>query len=183
MGSQTTRDVGLLALRLAVGGTLMAHACQKLFGWFGGAGLVTTGEAFERLYGLYPGMRCALAAGASEILGGAGLLTGTLVPIAGPMAMGAMTVASAVQIENGFFARNSGIELPMNLAIAAGTLGLVGAGRFSVDAFLDEPFDSWRVPAGIFAGILAFCLIVKSSAARNAIVKTEKGPAESTLLE
>jgi putative oxidoreductase len=39
------RDVGLLALRLGVGGTLVAHGTQKLFGWFGGAGLDKTAAA------------------------------------------------------------------------------------------------------------------------------------------
>jgi putative oxidoreductase len=38
----TPRDFGLLALRLGIGGTLVAHGTQKLFGWFGGAGLEKT---------------------------------------------------------------------------------------------------------------------------------------------
>ncbi len=38
----TARDLGLLGLRLGVGGTLAAHGTQKLFGWFGGAGLDQT---------------------------------------------------------------------------------------------------------------------------------------------
>ena len=32
-------DLGLLALRLGVGGTLAAHGAQKLFGAFGGGGI------------------------------------------------------------------------------------------------------------------------------------------------
>jgi len=35
----TSRDLGLLALRVGVGGALVAHGAQKLFGWFGGGGL------------------------------------------------------------------------------------------------------------------------------------------------
>ena len=45
----TARDLGLLALRVGVGGTLVAHGAQKLFGWFGGAGLEQTGKMFEQL--------------------------------------------------------------------------------------------------------------------------------------
>jgi len=36
------RDLGLLALRVGVGATLVAHGTQKLFGWFGGHGLAGT---------------------------------------------------------------------------------------------------------------------------------------------
>ncbi|TMD43848.1 MAG: DoxX family protein, partial [Chloroflexi bacterium] len=34
--SGVTRDLGLLVLRLAVGGLLAGHGSQKLFGWFEG---------------------------------------------------------------------------------------------------------------------------------------------------
>lgn len=62
-------DVGLLLLRLAVGLTLAAHGTQKLFGWFGGPGLSTTGQFFTVL-GFPPGRRHALMAALGETLGG-----------------------------------------------------------------------------------------------------------------
>ncbi len=43
------QNVGLLTLRAGVGGVLIAHGVQKLFGWLGGAGLTGTAEAFERM--------------------------------------------------------------------------------------------------------------------------------------
>ncbi len=47
MTTTDARDLGLLALRVGVGGTLVAHGTQKLFGWFGGHGLDGTGAFFE----------------------------------------------------------------------------------------------------------------------------------------
>src|SRR5260370_35167686 len=66
----TTRDVGLLAIRVAIGGALVAHGAQKLFGWFGGAGLKRTGAPFERLR-VRPRPANPLAAGLGERDGGA----------------------------------------------------------------------------------------------------------------
>src|SRR5690349_9421584 len=58
-------DLGLLILRLAVGGLLAGHGAQKLFGWFGGHGLEGTGGWLESI-GLRPGKSWALMAGLSE---------------------------------------------------------------------------------------------------------------------
>jgi len=40
--SSMMSDIGLLILRLAVGGLLAGHGSQKLFGWFSGPGLKGT---------------------------------------------------------------------------------------------------------------------------------------------
>ena len=61
----SARDLGLLALRVGVGGTLVAHGAQKLFGWFGGGGPEPTGAMFEQV-GFSPGRPHAVAAGVSE---------------------------------------------------------------------------------------------------------------------
>jgi uncharacterized membrane protein YphA (DoxX/SURF4 family) len=49
------KDLGLLALRVVSGGLLTGHGGQKLFGWFGGYGLVGTGE-FLASVGFHPGV-------------------------------------------------------------------------------------------------------------------------------
>ncbi len=41
------RDLGLLLLRLGTGGVLAAHGAQKLFGWFGGAGIEGPGSSWS----------------------------------------------------------------------------------------------------------------------------------------
>ena len=59
------QNLGLLTLRAGVGGVLLAHGVQKLFGWLGGAGLTGTADAFEQM-GFRPGLPSAVAAGVGE---------------------------------------------------------------------------------------------------------------------
>ena len=42
-------DLGLLLLRLVIGGLLVGHGAQKLFGAFGGHGLEGTGGCFASI--------------------------------------------------------------------------------------------------------------------------------------
>ena len=56
------QNAGLLTLHAGVGGVLLAHGVQKLFGWLGGAGLTGTADAFEQM-GFRPGPQSAIAAG------------------------------------------------------------------------------------------------------------------------
>jgi len=103
-------DIGLLLLRLTVGLTLAAHGAQKLFGWFGGAGLDVIGQFFEPL-GFYPGRRHALMAGLVETVGGLLLALGLLTPIAAALVFSVMLVAAvSVHLKKGFFIATGGYE-------------------------------------------------------------------------
>ncbi len=82
-----SRDLGLLALRLGVGATLVAHGTQKLFGWFGGHGLAGTAAFFESV-GFTPGRANALLAGAGEAGGGSLLALGLATPAGEPQSPG-----------------------------------------------------------------------------------------------
>ena len=62
-------EVGLFLIHAVVGVLIAAHGSQKLFGWFGGAGLEGAGGMMESL-GLVPGRPMAAAAGAAEFAGG-----------------------------------------------------------------------------------------------------------------
>src|SRR5215210_3443394 len=104
------RDAGNLALRLGVGGVLVAHGTQKLFGWFGGHGLNATSGAFDQM-GFRPGKPSALAAGVGEAVGGTLIALGLGTPVAGSVAAGTMIAASSVHAPNGFFAAQGGYEL------------------------------------------------------------------------
>jgi len=105
--------------RCVLGGYLVVHGSQKLFGWFGGRGLDAAGEGFEAL-GLTPGREMAALAGAGELAGGVMTATGIGDPL-GPIALAAsMAVATAVHRKAGPMAMKGGFELPLtNLAFAA----------------------------------------------------------------
>jgi putative oxidoreductase len=134
--SSTMRDIGLLILRLAVGGLLAGHGSQKLFGWFSGPGLKGTAGWLESL-GLKPGTPWATAASLSEFGGGVLTTLGFLHPL-GPLGtMGAMIMAT-VKAHWGkpIWAMKGGAELPVLNMAAALALTLMGPGRFSLDRVL-----------------------------------------------
>ncbi len=128
------RSIGVLIVRLVVGGLLAGHGAQKLFGWFGGPGLDGTAGWLESMH-LRPGTVWARIAGGSEL--GGGLLTalGFLNPLGPIAAMGAMTVAWAkVHLGNPVWSTKGGAELPItNLAVLS-ALTLAGPGRLSLDS-------------------------------------------------
>jgi len=116
------RDLGLLGLRAAVGGALFAHGAQKLFGWFGGAGLERTGATFDR-FGFRPGKLNAIAAGLGEAGGGALLAVGLGTPGASAAVAGTMIVASSMHVDKGFFNGKGGFEYPAVLGWTAACPG------------------------------------------------------------
>jgi putative oxidoreductase len=127
-------DVGLLVLRGVAGLVLAGHGAQKLFGWFGGYGLIGTGGFFEGL-GFRPGRLFAAAAGAAEFLGGLLIAVGLLGPVGPALVLATMIVAMiSVHWQNGLFAMNNGIELPLLNAATAVSLTFTGSGAYSLDA-------------------------------------------------
>ncbi len=129
-------SAGLLIGRLALGGLMMGHGAQKLFGWFGGHGLRATGGFFESL-GFRPGHVFAGLAAGTEMLSGLLLLLGLFTPVAAALMISVMIVAAgSVHWKNGLFAATNGIEVPLLYGVGALALGLAGAGRFSLDALL-----------------------------------------------
>src|SRR4051812_2093695 len=88
----TAADVGLLGLRITLGGLLAGHGAQKLFGLFGGFGLAGVAGWLESL-GMKPGRFWALLAGGSEFGSGLLIAAGFLNPL-GPIGLfGPMVIA------------------------------------------------------------------------------------------
>jgi putative oxidoreductase len=119
-------DLGLLVVRLIVGGLLIGHGTQKLFGWFGGNGPQATGAFFEKL-GLRPGVAMAVGAGLGEAIGGLLIAAGLLTPLGAMLLIAVMATATAtVHWAKGLWVSDGGFEY--NLLIGAVAFGLAGTG-------------------------------------------------------
>ncbi|MFG3350541.1 DoxX family protein [Streptomyces sp. NPDC048001] len=154
------RDAGLLALRVGTGAVLAAHGTQKLFGWFGGGGLEGTARGMEAM-GFHPPKQSALAAGLTETGAGALLALGLATPAAGAAAAGNMAGAVSVHAPAGFFAQSGGYEYPLFLGFAAGAIGVLGPGRWSLDHVTGHRFDRpWTVAAAFLASAAAAAAVV-----------------------
>ena len=124
---------GRLLLRATVGGFFVGHGTQKLFGWFGGSGVDGTSQMFEKI-GMYPPRVNAVAAGAAEAGGGAGLLLGFQTPLAASAVVATMlTAINRVHYKNGPWVTKGGYEYNAVLIAAALILAEVGPGSLSVD--------------------------------------------------
>ena len=118
-------DIAALMLRIAVGGTIMAH------GWnhaFGGGKLPGTARWFESI-GIRPGRVHALMATVTELGAGALLVLGLLTPLAAGAVVGTMLVALvANHLRNGFFIfrPGEGYEYVLMISLVSIALGALG---------------------------------------------------------
>jgi putative oxidoreductase len=129
-------SVGLLILRVVVGLTIAAHGAQKLFGWFGGAGLEKTTAGFGRQR-FKPAWLWVSFAILGEVGGGLSLAFGLLTPLGAAGVVGAMLMAVLkTHWNNGFFNSRRGIEYPLQPLVAALAIGFTGPGAYSLDSLL-----------------------------------------------
>ena len=124
-------DLALLVVRVISGVIMFAHGAQKVFGWFGGRGLVATVE------GLGP-MGYPVAIG--ECFGGLGLIVGFLTRFSAASNIVIMIGAIAmVHGKNGFFLSDKGFEYNLALiGLLAPTL-IAGPGRWAIGRVLPLP--------------------------------------------
>jgi putative oxidoreductase len=164
-------NVGLALMRLVPGALLIGHGTQKLFGWFGGRGLVATGTSFAS-NGYRPGPVFAFLAGFGEAGGGLLLTLGFLTPLGCAAIIGVMLNAVvSVHWPKGIWATNGGFEFPLTLAIVAAGIAFTGPGRVSVDRALGLTLHGvgWGLAAigvGLASGVVT--LAIRSRARRNA---------------
>lgn len=131
--TSTQAGYGITLLRIVTGLTFAAHGSQKLFGWFGGYGLVGVGQWMESI-GLTPGYLMALMAGSAEFFGGLALVLGLLVrPAAAALIVAMLVAVFTVHWVNGFFITANGFEYAMILALISAALLIEGAGKLSLD--------------------------------------------------
>jgi putative oxidoreductase len=126
------RDLVLLLTRVAVGLVFFAHGWQKLFT----NGIDGTATFFDQV-GVPAASAAAWFAAVVELAGGAALILGLAVPVAGLLLLVNMIGAFAfVHAGAGLFVDQGGSELVLTLGAAALLLAALGAGRFSVDHLL-----------------------------------------------
>lgn len=137
------RSIGVLIVRLVVGGLLAGHGAQKLFGAFGGQGLDRTAGWLESLR-LRPGDTWARLAGSSELGGGILTMLGFLNPL-GPIAgIGAMAMAWAkVHMDKPMWVTKGGPELPLTNIAVLSAITIAGPGRLSIDGLLGIHVPRW----------------------------------------
>lgn len=160
-------DLGLLVLRLLIGGTMAAHGAQKLFGMFGGGGLDGTGPWLESI-GFRPARRQALMAGGTELVGGLLLVVGLITPLAAAMVIGVMIVAAvAGHGGKGFFITRGGWEYCFVLAGGALVAACTGPGAWSLDR------AAGFAGGGLLWGLFALALGVAGGFGQLATRRTE----------
>jgi putative oxidoreductase len=125
-------DLALLVFRLAVGGVMLAHGYNHVFG---GGKIAGTARWFGSM-GMRPPLVQAWVASLTELGAGAALVLGLFMPLGGAGVVGTMTVAFIINHrKNGFFIfrPGEGYEYVMTLIACGIALGTVGAGRWGLD--------------------------------------------------
>jgi putative oxidoreductase len=123
-------DVAVAMIRVVVGGTMIAHGYNHLWG---GGGLAGTTRWFDAL-GMHPAKLHALLSGAGELAAGVALAVGLLTPLAAAFVVGTMTVAAVTaHRRNGFFVFKDGYEYVLMIGIVSIALAILGPGSLSID--------------------------------------------------
>jgi putative oxidoreductase len=147
-------DLGLLIIRVVLGGTMGAHGLQHLFGAFGGPGV----GGFARVLGGFgfTGQTTLLSwiTGVSEIAGGALVIVGLFTPLGAAALLGVAANVVYAKFHGGFFdGQGKGFEFELVLAALALSLLCTGAGRVSLD--VNTPWRRRPWPFGLLGFLLA----------------------------
>lgn len=127
------------ALRIALGAILIPHGCQKLFGWFGGAGLERFAAIFANI-GYKPGLFWVIVVALTEALGGLLLVLGLFTRVAALAVLIFMLNAIYVTSAKGFFWTAGGFEYSLLIAFVALYFLIRGGGACSLDRKLGREF-------------------------------------------
>jgi putative oxidoreductase len=129
--------IALLLLRVTLGLTLFPHGCQKLFGWFGGAGFEKFTGFFDKM-GWHPAAFWVAVVALTEIVGGLLLAVGFLTRFAAAAILIFMINAIWATSAKGFFWTQGGMEYSLLIGVVALVFLIKGAGRFSIDHALGK---------------------------------------------
>ncbi|MBI2264117.1 MAG: DoxX family protein [Armatimonadetes bacterium] len=133
---ETKAEWGTLPIRLVLATIFIAHGSQKLFGLFGGHGLLGTAQFFQTQLGFTPGILWATLAACGEFFGGLMILFGLATRLGAFLISVVMVVAIvSVHLKNGLFLPG-GMEFALVNLGAALALTVLGGGEFSVDEMI-----------------------------------------------
>jgi len=125
-------------LRIVLGLILIPHGCQKLFGWFGGAGFARFTTIFENL-GYKPGALWVTLVALTEFVGGILLILGLFTRAAAAALL--IFMINAVwftQSSKGFFWTAGGSEYSILLLAVALVYLVKGGGAYSIDGTMSK---------------------------------------------
>ena len=167
-GRRGTQDLGLLILRLAVGGFMVLHGLQKAFGWWGGPGLDGFKTSIGQMGYQHADILTYVVTG-GQIAIGVLLILGLFTPVAAAAAVAYLlngVLADAMvaheQAQLASFPTEHEYQL-IPVAVAAAIV-LTGPGRYGFDAgrgWAKRPFVGSFVALllGIGAGIGIWALL------------------------
>ncbi|WP_158843281.1 DoxX family protein [Saccharothrix deserti] len=154
-------DLGLLALRLVLGGAFVLHGLQKVFGLFGGPDIDGFAQNLQSS-GFREARILAWVTGVTELGGGALLVLGLFTPLAAAGVLGVMANVIALKYRGGFFLPD-GVELEVAYAAMAFGVLFAGPGRAAIDynrSWFRHPLLAGFICLVIAAGATAATLYV-----------------------
>ncbi len=119
-------------LRIVMGLILFPHGCQKLFGWFGGAGFEKFTEIFDKI-GWHPAAFWVALVALTESVGGLMLAFGFLTRFAAAAIFIFMLNAVWFTSAKGFFWTQGGLEYSLLIGTVALVFLIRGGGKYSID--------------------------------------------------
>ena len=176
-------ELGLLLIRVVVGGLLAGHGVQKLFGRLGGLGLDGTG-GYLATHGFRPGRPFAALAGLAELIGGLFLLSGLATPLAAALVVATMIVAARTDhVGKGLWIFNGGAEYALTMASIGLGLAIVGPGSLSIDNLVG--IEAGGPAAGLLAlaiaAIGATAVLMARTRPMVGMQDNEPAPPDSTM--
>lgn len=132
MKTRTATDLGLLILRLGLGGIMLAHGLQKVGVVAGGQDSLQATVEWMASMGIPQWM--AYLSVLAELGGGVALIIGFLGKLAAfGVAVNMSTALYKVHLAKGFFNADDGVEFPLALFVMAAGLLVMGMGALSLD--------------------------------------------------
>ena len=147
-------DLGLLILRIMLGGTMGAHGLQHLFGVFGGPGVAGFARVLDGFGFTSQTTLLSWITGIAEVGGGLLVILGLFTPLGAAALLGVTVNIVYAKFGGGFFqGQGRGFEFELLLAALSLVLLCTGAGRISLDA--NTPWRKKPWPFGLLGLLLA----------------------------